>query len=100
MYRYFIDQAKVSIRLAAFEESGGSFVPTRPEWQVRPNDPLYLMKGTSSPEPYDQQAAFDFLDEDELKIMSHGLTPMFTDKQFLNPCFIRVHLWPDSLRIL
>src|SRR5262249_31133963 len=72
MYRYFIDQGKVSIRLAAFEESGSSFVPTRTEWLVRPNDPLYLMKGTSAPEPYDQQAAFDFLDQDELKIKYDG----------------------------
>jgi hypothetical protein len=62
----------VSIRLAAFEESGDSFVPTRPEWTVRPNDPLYLMKGTSAPEPYDQQPAFDFLDQDELKIKYDG----------------------------
>lgn len=56
MYRRFIHDDRVSIRLAAFE-SGDLKDPTvdRP---AMPNDPLYLMAPTSTPAPWDDRAMF------------------------------------------
>src|SRR5262249_54816126 len=52
IYRYFIAEGKARIRLAAFEEDEGGLT-NRFDKDVRPNDPLYLMRGTSAPSPYD-----------------------------------------------
>jgi len=58
IYRRFINDKRVRIRLAAYE-----FLESEPiaRWEsfVRPNDPMYLMAGTSSPSPYDQKSAFE-----------------------------------------
>lgn len=56
MYRKFIDSGRSSIRLA-------TFVKDQPETfnidrLVKPNDPMYLMKETSTPEPYDTEPMF------------------------------------------
>ena len=67
IYRYFIDEKKARIRLAAFEETDGT-LEIRYDEDVRPNDPMYLMSSTSAPTPYDEESAFDFLGEKELKI--------------------------------
>ena len=58
VYRKFIDKKTVRIRLAAYSLDGSAYSPT---WEslVRPNDPLYLMTGTSAPAPFDQVAAFE-----------------------------------------
>jgi hypothetical protein len=56
MYRYFIADGSAVIRLAAFEEGSPKPISDR---DVRPNDPLYLMKDTSAPTPYDATPAFD-----------------------------------------
>jgi hypothetical protein len=60
IYRYFLKKGAVKIRAAAFfQEDEGS------EWQgsyeklIQPNDPLYLMSGTSTPEPFDHEPAFE-----------------------------------------
>jgi hypothetical protein len=66
MYRYFISSKKVAIRLAAYEERGAGSPALVREWNVRANDPLYLMKKTSSPAPYDDQSAFDIVGEEML----------------------------------
>jgi hypothetical protein len=58
IYRYFIHDGKVRIRLAAYEVNGSSLRNVFDD-DVRPNDPLYLMAGTSAPAPYDAEAAFD-----------------------------------------
>ncbi len=59
IYRYFINNKKATIRLAAYEEgSGGRFVNVSEDF-VRPNDPLMLMAGTSAPAPYDETPAFE-----------------------------------------
>jgi hypothetical protein len=57
IYRKFIDRKRVQIRLAAYDLSRNE--PTS-RWQsfVRPNDPMYLMTGTSAPSPFDQTPAF------------------------------------------
>ena len=67
IYRYFIDQKKARIRLAAFEETEAG-LENRYDEDVRPNDPLYLMRNTSAPAPYDEEPAFDLLGERELKV--------------------------------
>ena len=66
IYRYFITDKKAEIRLAAFEDKGGMFgLDNNFEKNVRPNDPLYLMQGTSAPAPYDVSPAFDELGSGE-----------------------------------
>src|SRR5438132_5581071 len=50
IYRYFIADGKARIRLAAFEEDD-SGLTNRYDDDVRPNDPMYLMRGTSAPTP-------------------------------------------------
>jgi hypothetical protein len=71
IYRYFISDRRARIRLAAFEEIGSSLVSIT-DSNVKPNDPLYLMTGTSAPEPYDTTPAFDlFGDSDEIAV-AHG----------------------------
>ncbi|CAO3356407.1 ATP-binding protein [Azospirillum palustre] len=58
VYRRFINDKSVHIRLAAYDVTNGEF-KSRWESFVRPNDPMYLMTGTNSPSPYDQRPAFE-----------------------------------------
>lgn len=73
MYRYFLNDKKVIIRLAAFEESGG-IMSNKYDKDVLPNDPLYLMTGTSAPAPFDETSAFDKYAEYPLEIRTNGRT--------------------------
>jgi hypothetical protein len=57
MYRRFIDSGQVRIRMAAFDQNRPT--NTTRDIYARSNDPLYLMKGTSTPEPYDTQSMFE-----------------------------------------
>ncbi|MGL0954413.1 ATP-binding protein [Vibrio vulnificus] len=59
MYRYFINDKTCRIRMAAFR--GGELVS---ETYVLPNDPLYLMKGTCAPEPFNSGESFVAIPED------------------------------------
>lgn len=69
MYRTFIADGTVKIRLAAFSRSGGSNVQTLADAFVRPNDPMMLMKGTMAPAPYDKEPAFqEFGNPDRITI--------------------------------
>lgn len=56
MYRRFIHDNKVNIRLAAFEKENlkDPFI----DRTALPNDPLYLMAPTSTPEPWSDNAMF------------------------------------------
>ena len=56
MYRKFLEADGVKIRLACIE--GESLVCSIDKF-ARPNDPLYLMTGTSTPSPYDNEAMFE-----------------------------------------
>ena len=71
MYRYFLTDKKASIRLAAFDSFMGRRTETIDE-DVRPNDPLYLMSGTSAPEPYDEKPAFDTYTEYPISVTIDG----------------------------
>jgi len=57
MYRKFIDEQTVKIKMIAFNENN----PTRPYIikTALPNDPLYLMSNTSCPEPYADKPLFN-----------------------------------------
>jgi hypothetical protein len=71
IYRYFIEQGKARIRLAAFEEEE-SGLTNRFDDDVRPNDPMYLMRGTSAPSPFDHEPAFDLLGEQPIQVGYQG----------------------------
>ena len=71
MYRYFLRDKKVIIRLAAFEDSAGQIV-NKIDRDVLPNDPLYLMPGTSAPSPFDDKPAFDLLAEYPVEVGVNG----------------------------
>jgi hypothetical protein len=71
IYRYFIAEGKARVRLAAFEEEEGGLAK-RYDRDVRPNDPMYLMRGTSAPAPYDSEPAFDLLGEQPVQIGYQG----------------------------
>lgn len=67
MYRYVISNGSATIRLASFELNGESPVAIE-SWDVRPNDPLYLMTNTSAPAPYDRSPAFDLVLEETVPV--------------------------------
>jgi hypothetical protein len=71
IYRYFIAEGKARIRLAAFEEDEGGLT-NRFDKDVRPNDPMYLLRGTSAPVPYDTEPAFDLLGEKTIQVGFQG----------------------------
>ncbi|MDM0025733.1 ATP-binding protein [Variovorax saccharolyticus] len=56
MYRKYLVNGAVEIRLACIE---GESLTYPIDKLARPNDPLYLMTGTSTPSPYDEQAMFE-----------------------------------------
>lgn len=62
MYRKFLDAGTVEIRLACIE---GESLTYSIDKLARPNDPLYLMTGTSTPAPYDAQAMFEPYPDDK-----------------------------------
>ena len=69
MYRKFIADARVSIRLLALNSSGSETV----DKFVRVNDPLYLAKGSSTPPPFDNEPMFQkWGDEDEVISIEYG----------------------------
>ncbi len=71
MYRYFLRNGTASIRFACFEDSYGEITHKIDEI-VRPNDPLYLMDGTSTPDPYDILPAFDYCDTTSIDVKVKG----------------------------
>lgn len=66
MYRKFIDDQTVKIRMVAFNENN----PTRPYIikTALPNDPLYLMSNTSCPEPYHDKPMFNKWGDEHFEI--------------------------------
>jgi hypothetical protein len=56
MYRKFLASGKVEIRLACIDDD--NMVPAIDKL-AQPNDPLYLIEGTSTPAPYDKEAMFE-----------------------------------------
>lgn len=56
IYRYFLTEGRVSIRMLSFDMDARSFLPD--ERYAKPNDPLYLMSVTSCPAPFDNAPMF------------------------------------------
>ena len=56
MYRKFLDSNQAEIRLACIESESLTYSIDK---LARPNDPLYLMTGTTTPAPYDEQPMFE-----------------------------------------
>ena len=54
MYRYFIAEKQCSIRMIAYDDD-----EVLENSHVRANDPLFLMKNTIAPAPYDKEPAFE-----------------------------------------
>ena len=72
IYRYFISDKKAQIRLAAYEKVASEY-SSASDSLVRPNDPLYLMKDTTAPPPYDRIPAFDSFGEPQtIKVRHNG----------------------------
>ena len=62
IYRYFIYNEKVKIRLVSFGDNG-----TTTDEYAQANDPMYLLHPTSTPKPFDNQPMFQqWGDEDEV----------------------------------
>jgi hypothetical protein len=66
MYRKFIQYNKVEIKMVAFKE-GNPGAYTRVQ-NAKANDPIYLMKNTSTPEPFNNKAMFDKWGDEQLDI--------------------------------
>lgn len=68
MYRCFLEDNRVTIRMAAFDfDNPEKFAPELllgNEFFAKPNDPGYLMSGTSCPAPYDNKPMFTPWGED------------------------------------
>jgi hypothetical protein len=68
MYRKFLENNKVSIRMVAFDLSNPNKIIE--EKLALPNDPGYLMKKTSCPEPFHETAMFcKWIDNESSKII-------------------------------
>lgn len=65
VYRRFIADGTVTIRLYAMDEEDGMVGVDR---EAKVNDPLYLMTPNSSPAPFDHRPMFDFAFDDTQKI--------------------------------
>ena len=56
IYRHFINDKELTIRMASIRE--GQLQPYT-DRTVRPNDPLYLMRNSATPDPWNQDPMFD-----------------------------------------
>jgi len=66
-YRYFLEQKSTRIRLVSYEDENGKLTK-KSDRDTKSNDPLYLMKGTLDPVPYNNKPAFDLFAEHDVKI--------------------------------
>ena len=69
IYRHFINDGDVIIRMASAR--GSAFV-LETDKQVRPNDPLYLMKNSTTPAPWDDEPMFEFFSKDDFDLEIDG----------------------------
>ncbi|WP_321528563.1 ATP-binding protein [Sedimenticola selenatireducens] len=67
MYRYFLLDESCRIRMAAYNDAECLF-----DEYVKPNDPLYLMPNTNTPEPFTSVPGFKLYTEDDYYIQYNG----------------------------
>jgi hypothetical protein len=70
MYRCFLDNEQVKIRMAVFNEANPN--ETLEETYAQPNDPMYLMEKTSCPPPFHEKAMFQPWGDEQLDIRFRG----------------------------
>lgn len=81
IYRRFLANGKVRIRMASFEDN--QMLPQMDDSAV-PNDPMYLMEGTSCPAPWDRSAMFELAGDpavetfEDDKGVKHAVTIRFS----------------------
>lgn len=73
IYRHFINDGEVEIRMAAHRN--GEFEP-RIDKSVRPNDPLYLMRDSTTPEPWDAEPMFNLYTVKPYEALINGRSEM------------------------
>ena len=71
MYRYFINDGRVKIKYKYYKKSGGNY-KLIDEQYVRANDPLYLMKNTTCPKPWDKKPGFVEATPDLISVNING----------------------------
>lgn len=71
MHRYFITEGKANVSFAAYVKNGRNMDLVM-ETVVRPNDPMYLMEGTTAPDLPDMKPAFLLKHEDDIKVTIDG----------------------------
>ena len=69
IYRRFIADNRARIRMASYTRNKKSCTF---ETYVKVNDPMYLSKGTSTPDPFDKKPAFDLFQECPIKCTING----------------------------
>ena len=57
MYRKFLEANKTKIRMAIFDGDSSAYKCVKEHW-AQPNDPLYLIAGSTAPPPYDEIPMF------------------------------------------
>ena len=71
IYRHFIDDNEVNIRMAAFRE--GHTIPLENrDRTVRPNDPLFLMSNSSTSEPWRAEPMFNLSHQETFPVKVNG----------------------------
>jgi hypothetical protein len=69
MYRKFISNKSVSIRMVAFDMDNRHDLT---EQYALPNDPVYLIDKTSCPQPFDETAMFELYSRDPYPVTYNG----------------------------
>jgi len=92
-YRRFLNKDKVSIKLVSFDLQEPE--NTLNEDWVRPNDPIYLMKETSCPEPFDDKSMFEKFGDKEFERV-FNISPLGFDEEF--EVTVRLTLAKDEAR--
>jgi len=67
MYRYFIQDNKCQIRMAAYNGQEKVF-----DEYIKPNDPLYLLPNTNTPEPFNDEPGFKLYAEESITVEFRG----------------------------
>ena len=67
IYRHFINDDELSIRMAAFRQGQRTFLDDR-DRTVRPNDPLFLMRNSATAEPWHEEPMFEYSHEKDYPI--------------------------------
>ena len=71
IYRHFIDANELSIRMVAFREGETMPLENR-DRTIRPNDPLFLMRNSSSSAPWNKEPMFKHYDDKTFEILVNG----------------------------